>query len=146
MRVGRVGGWPGGSSAGRPAHDTSPQAVAMVRDGGRRGCVSSGWWRAGLTVRGASVAGGVIVRAACRVWSGPGWEEVGESSDVAVGDMGRVLRPPQSLEAWLLQQTLSSLPSSDQLSGCPLRVCRLRGGRGGRCGGVVRRVAWLSVA
>ena len=53
MRVGRVGGWVscgGVARAGRPAHDTSPQAVAMVRDGGRRGCVSSGWWRAGLTV------------------------------------------------------------------------------------------------
>ena len=57
-----------------------------------------------------------------------GWAEVRESSDVAVGDMGRVLRPPQSLEAWLLQLTFSSLPSSDQLSGCPLRACRLRGG------------------
>ena len=70
MRVGRVGGWVscgGVARAGRPAHDTSPQAVAMVRDGGRRGCVSSGWWRAGLTVRGAGVAEGVIVRAACRV-------------------------------------------------------------------------------
>ena len=82
-----------------------------------------------------------------RKWCEPGWAEVGESS--CCGGWGHRVRAsaaPNPLDAWHLQLIASSLPSSDQLSGRPLRACRLRGGGGAAvvCGAWCGS-AWCSV-
>ena len=142
MRVGWVGGWGArwcgvGGVAG--ARHLTTGRVNGARDGAvvRARARLHGGAR-GSVYRSQAMCGGGRARSCGRraAWSGPGWAEVGESTVAAVGDTGCALRPPQTLSMlWHLQLTASSLSSSDQLPGCPLRVCRLRGW--GRCGGGV---------
>ena len=120
-------GWGGRRTT--PHHSTRRR---RARRGGGRGVGAAAWRYERLTVPRAGVGVGAGERSCGRraAWRGPGWAEVGESS--CCGGWGHRVRAsaapnPSSMH---LQLTASSLPSSDQLPGCPLRACRLWGGGG----------------
>ena len=111
-------------SSESPAAATSRSKRLLCGRGGR------GRDRAGGAPRGASRAGRRWESRGCCGW----------------GHWVRASAAPNPIDAWHLQLTSPSLPSSDQLSGRPLRACRLRGGGGAAvvCG-VWCGAVWCSV-